>query len=285
MVPSRCEMSGTFSILRRVYEPLFVFSTGRCGTQWLADLLARAYGDRALVAHEPIDSDYASREMLGVAAPHELDPELAEPILEHVASIEETLATRAYIECGHPLWSSLPYLLTRFPRARVVHLVRHPVPTALSWITQSVYTPPLAPHWPEKILLSPFDAGVRFVEYRERWNSLTPYEKALYYWLEVNALGLRLQKSAGVPWLRLRFEDLVRGEGLESLLAFAGAESALVERDEGESEVDAFHFVTTFWSDPRLIERHPEVLAVARALGYDPLAFDEARLRERYAVG
>lgn len=266
-----------------MYEPLFVFSTGRCGTQWLADVLARACGDLAVVAHEPIDSDYAPREMLGVAAPHELEPELAEPILEHVAFIEETLATRAYIECGHPLWSSLPYLLTRFPRARVVHLVRHPVPTALSWITQSVYTPPLAPHWPEKILLSPFDAGVRFVEYRERWDSLTPYEKALYYWLEVNALGLRLEENAGVSWLRIRLEDLVRGRGIEKLFAFSGIESAATE-GEGASEVDAFHFVTAFWSDPRLIERHPEVLATARALGYDPLAFDEAKLRDRYAV-
>lgn len=258
---------------------LFVFSTGRCGTQWLADVLTRARGDGAVVTHEPLDSYYAPRRMLGAGDPSRLDPELAHPILEHVAAIEQILTERDYIECGHPLWSALPYLLSRFAgAARVVHLVRHPVPTAFSWLTQSAYTIPLAPHDPEKELLSPFDDGVLFPGYRERWNSLTPYEKALYYWAEVNALGCDLESTAAVPWLRVRFEDLVNGDALPRLLQFAGVE----EPAEGMPRVDDFHYVTTSWSDPRLIERHPDVIRVAEDLGYEALAFDEAKLRKRY---
>src|SRR5262249_56593717 len=93
---------------------------------------------------------------------------------------------------------------------------------ALSWVTHSAYTPPLAPHVAEKVLLSPFDEGVGFSAYRERWSALTPYEKALFYWAEVNAFGLRLERRAGVPWLRVRFEDLLCGDALPRLLHFAG---------------------------------------------------------------
>jgi hypothetical protein len=125
-------------------EALFVFSTGRCGTQWLARVLGRSGGERVQVTHEPLHSDYASRAMLGAGDPSRLDPGDAQPILEHVAHIEATLATGAYIECGHPSWSSLSYLLRRFAgRVRVLHLVRHPVPTAWSWVTHRAYCPPL----------------------------------------------------------------------------------------------------------------------------------------------
>jgi len=260
---------------------LFVLSTGRCGTQWLADVLASALGERAEVAHEPLGDDYAPQEMLGAGDdPAAVDSELAAFIDEHVADVERILATRDYVECGHPLWSSLPYLLRRFAgRARVIHLVRHPVPTAISWLTHTAYVPPFGTHLSEKVPLSPFDAGVHFTSYRDRWPSLAPYEKALFYWAEVNAFGLRLESEAGVPWLRVRFEDLVRGEALPQLLAFAGAE----RRDVAlPGTVDQFRYGTDVWSDPRLIERHPEVLDVARTLGYDPLAFDADALQRRY---
>ena len=261
---------------------LFVFSTGRCGTQWLAGLLSAALDDHAVVAHEPLGEDYAPRAMLSAGEPENLEPDLAEIVREHVAGIEETLTTREYVECGHPLWSSLPYLLRRFAgRARVVHLVRHPVPTALSWVSMTAYVPPLVAYLPEKTPLSSFDEGVHFTSYRERWKALTPYEKALFYWAEINAFGLRLEAEANVPWLRVRFEDLVRDRSaLRRLLEFACANAP------GDvtppPAVDRFQTLTSAWSDPRLIKRHPDVMQVARALGYDPLAFDAAKLLRRY---
>jgi hypothetical protein len=259
-------------------QATFVISTGRGGTQWLAEVLRCAAGDTAVVAHEPLGDDYPQRAMLAARHPDNLDAEDAEPLLDHVASIEQTLITKPYIECGHPLWSSLPYLLERFSgRVRVIHLVRHPVPTAWSWLTQRAYCPPLAPHLPERMLLSPFDDGIRFTAFRERWPSLTPYEKSLFYWAEVNAFALHLQTTVGVPRMRCRIEDLSRGEGLAELLAFTGLDS----QPPAFAPVDKFHFLATA-CDPRLIERHPEVLEVARAVGYDPLQFDESDLRRRY---
>lgn len=262
-------------------KALFVLSTGRCGTQWLADVLGQTVGERAEVRHEPLGDDYAPREMLGAGA--DPQPELADFIDQHVRVIEETLESRDYIECGHPLWSSLPYLLRRFEgRARVVHLVRHPVPVAFSWLTMGAYTPPFVSYVPERVLLSPFDDGVQFPAFRERWATMTPYEKALFYWAEVNALGLRLEREAGVPWLRVGFEALVHGGDLPRLLEFAGANADTAAASPGV--VDKFVHLTECWADPGLIERHPEVMQVAGELGYDPLAFDERKLRARYSA-
>jgi hypothetical protein len=261
-------------------QALFVLSTGRCGTQWLAEVLAAALGDRATVVHEPLGNDYAARAMLGARVPEKLDPERRDAILDHVAMIEETLATREYVECGHPLWSSLPYLLGRFAgRVRVVHLVRHPVPTALSWLTHAAYTEPFAEHLPEKVLLSAFDDGVCLTSYRESWPSLTPYEKALFYWAEVNGFGIRLAARTDVPWLRARFEDLTSGVSLRPLLDFAGAGGCPVLP---RGTVDRFRYLTDAWADPHLIERHPAVIEIAESLGYDPLEFDTAKLHRRY---
>jgi hypothetical protein len=259
---------------------LFVLSTGRCGTQWLAAVLRRACGGRAAVEHEPLGDDYAPRLMLGARDPATLSPDAAEPILEHAAGIESILESRAYVECGHPSWSTIPWLLRRFAgRIRVLHLVRHPVPTAWSWVTERAYCPPLAPHLRERVLLSPFDAGVRFTSYRARWPSLNPYEKALFYWAEVNAFGLCAAESAGVPWMRVRFEDLAEGDALPRVLAFAGCEDPEIARPD---PVDEFRFLSDFWCDPGMIAAHADVVEVARAMGYDACAFDEGSLRRRY---
>lgn len=259
-------------------EALFVLSTGRCGTQWLASVLQRICGDSAEVTHEPLD-DYAAREMLAEGDPAKLDSNLAEPILTHLDAIEQTLRTRSYIECGHPSWSTVRYLIDRFAgRMRVVHLVRHPVPTAWSWVSQQAYCPPMGGHLREKTLLSPFDSGIQFESFRDRWSVMNPYEKALFYWAEVNAFALRLQRSVTVPWMQVRFEDLLHGDALPRMLAFAGLDGTT----ETAGIVDEFRAHSGFWCDSRVIARHPEVLEVAVELGYDPFDFDEAKLRRRY---
>jgi hypothetical protein len=151
------------------------------------------------------------------------------------------------------------------------------VPTALSWVTENAYTPPLAPHLSEKILVSPFDAGARFPGYRERWSTLAPYEKALYYWLEVNALGIAIDRETPAPWLRVRLEDLVTGAALPTLCGFVGAPIV-----EVGARIDEHRSLTTSWSEPAAIAGHPEVTALAEQLGYDPLAFDRDALSRRY---
>lgn len=216
--------------------------------------------------------------MLAAKSPQNLQPEIGQRLLDHVQQVEQTLATKPYIECGHPLWSSLPYLLSHFDgQARVVHLTRHPVPTAWSWLTQRAYCPPLAPHLPERVLLSPYDDGVFFISFREKWAALTAYEKALYYWTEVTAFAMRLRETAAAPWMQVQIEELFAGRRVDELLDFAGVAAAPARVEP----VDRFHFLANV-CDPSLIQRHEEVMEVARACAYDPLDYDEAGLYRRY---
>jgi len=265
-------------------DALFVVSTGRCGTQWLAAALERSFGDGAVIEHEPLDHDYAMRAMLAARDPRRLEEDRAEPLLDHIARIEEVLQSKPYIECGHPSWSTIPYLVERFAgRVKLVHLVRHPVPTALSWVSHYAYCPPEAPHLPEKVLVSPFDEGVRHPSYRERWPSMTPYEKSLYYWLEVNSLAVEMTERRDVPSLTIRYEDLFAGDALDRFLIFANAPLENRDRAAEREHVDRFHYFCPIWTDLGAIATHPEVLSLAEKLGYDAMEFDEEQLRRRYA--
>jgi hypothetical protein len=118
------------------------------------------------------------------------------------------------------------------------------------------------------VLISPFDKGVSFAGYRERWSAMLPFEKCLFYWAEVNAFALRLEERFAGPWLQLRYEDLFHADGAAKLLAFLGQPASagfLTARTERE---DRLHFLSESSCDPRLLDRHPEMVALAHRLGY-----------------
>lgn len=263
----------------------FVLSTGRCGTQWLASALAESYPDRLAVAHEPLHTRYRPREALRHAGRAEAMAVLPEAVRAHCDGIEAGLSSRPYLECGHPSWSTIPALAERFRgRVRVIHLVRHPLPTSYSWLTHRAFQPPLLPHIPEKTLLTPFDEGVRLAGYRERWERLTPFEKCLYYWGEVNAFALALQSWLPVPWLRLRYEDLFHGDGLEPLLEFLDLPRCATIAQRRDDLIDEHHACLEAGEDWRSIHAHPRVIDIAAQLGYSLAddAVDVAGLERRY---
>jgi hypothetical protein len=260
----------------------FILSTGRCGTQWVAQSLGDTYSNFLDVSHEPLHDTYDPRRMLGVSTG--ATDELPDAVVVHAEELARR--DRPYLECGHPCWSSIPFLMRRFPqRTRVVHLVRHPVPTCLSWLTHSAYEAPWLPHLEEKVLLSPYDAGTRFFEYRDRWEELSPFEKCVYYWTEVNALALETGRQVKTPWLRLAYEDLFWGDGLEDLLAFLDL-PARPDIFETRSELlDNYRYLTPPGHDWRSINRHPHAVETAKKLGYDVLAVDEDSMLRRYVHG
>ena len=54
-----------------MHQATFVLSTGRCGTQWLAEALGRVFEGRLRVEHEPLHLGYLPRERLAGATPPE----------------------------------------------------------------------------------------------------------------------------------------------------------------------------------------------------------------------
>lgn len=263
----------------------FVLSTGRCGTQWLACALARRGLGAGRVEHEPLGDRYRARALRGSGGdPAALAPVDRARLENHFAGIEATLEREDYFEAGFPCWSALPYLCRRLAgRVRIVHLTRHPVSVAYSWISHSAYVPPLLPQGTEKILLHPTDRGVLFPEYAEAWPALHPFERALYFWAEVHAYALRQQTAVGVPWLRVEMQELFTAAGSERLAGFLGLARGAELHAAAREVVDEHHFQLADWCEPHVIVRHPRVLEVARALGYDPLGFDVVALKRRYA--
>lgn len=263
----------------------FILSTGRCGTQWIAQTFSSIYSDLLHVEHEPLHDRYHARNLLGWRDYGNASEKLSKECLEHLDEIEQILQTQSYLECGHPVWSLVPYLAWRFHgRIRMIHLVRHPVPTSCSWLTHQAYVPPLLPYLKEKVFLSPFDEGVRFHDYQEQWDRLHPYEKCLYYWGEVNQFALDQEKSLDVPWFRLYYEDLFHGKGLESLLQFLELPSRETVFNQIDQTVDRFRYLSPVWQDWRMIKNHPQIMGVAHELGYQLEEIEEAILRQRYLM-
>ncbi len=260
-----------------------VLSTGRCGTQWLTMGL-REFHPHLSVEHEPIGSLYAPR----LYFRRYQDPDAVlevDAVREHLHRIQSLHA--AYIETGWPLFSALPLLAKCFgDRLRVVHLTRHPVPTALSHLAHSSYAgSPRDDPYTRLATLGPEDGNVFQPGYADRWHQLSPYEKCLFWWTEVNLLGLELpQRLPGTQLLRIKAESLLAGDeqALRALLSFL--ELSWDPRWLGHvgRNVDRWRHHTDRQVDPLQVHRHARTVEVADALGYDLDALNVTELLARY---
>jgi hypothetical protein len=258
-------------------------STGRCGTQWLTAGL-RALHPGLDVEHEPIGPLYKPRLYFRCYE----DPEsiLEEPeVAEHVARIVE--GPRPYVETGWPLFPVLPLLAQRIPeRLRIVHLTRHPVPSALSHLAHNSYAgSPRDDAYTRWATLGPGDARVFQPAYAARWERLSPYERCLFWWTEVHLFALELPgRIADVPCLRVRSERLLSGKRseLERLLGFMGLPRRREWLAHAKRRVDRWHHHTDQVVDPLAVRRHPRTVEVAAELGYDLDELDMAALEARY---
>lgn len=263
----------------------FFVSTGRCGTQWLADKLPAHYGDLAVATHEPVHHEYEPRRYFSAYRRGE-NPELTPAIAAHLQFIEDTLRTKDYIEAGWPVYGVLPYFLRRLEgRVRVVHLYRNPFEMAASMATHGFYD---KGEWSEAMLIRPADQGVIQPELNgSRWNAMPEFERCLFWWTEINDFGLRLHREfPQVPWLSIRFEDMLKGDsraGLIKLLEFLQLpvrEDFLASR---EQRTDKFHYKSEKKIETIPLEQYPKTVAVMEQLGYqyDPAILPE--LQKRYS--
>jgi hypothetical protein len=262
-----------------------VVSSGRCGTQWLAATLGRLYPDLAVVQHEPVGTAYNSRRFLGDLEPG--DAVIGAPaVAAHLERVEATLRDADYIETGSPLYGVVPYFLRRFPgRVRLVHLVRHPVPTALSIATHDRFSRSgKEAAWMEAAMLDPWVPGVRQADYRQRWEAMTDYEKSLFFWTEVNLLADDLaRRFPEVPFLRVRFEDLFGpGPAVDEMVRFIGLPVRAGLRAGMEVNIDRWRYDIDADVDWRKVHAHPATMALAGAYGYDVDAVSDDDLRRRY---
>jgi hypothetical protein len=265
--------------------PTMVLSSGRCGTQWLTQTIADVYGDTVRVEHEPVGPLYSPRRFFRAYA----DPAAVLAVPEVRAHVERVAATTQppYVETGWPLFAALPLYASMFgSELRVIHLTRHPVPSALSHLAHSSYAgSPRDDAYTRLATLGPSDARVFQPDYAARWDELTPYEKCLFWVTEVGMFGLEFEERfPEVPFLRIKSERMLGGdpETLRALVNHIGLgwDARWVGRTN--ERVDRWNHRTDLDVDPLAIERHPAALATASRLGYSGTDLDLEALRERY---
>jgi hypothetical protein len=195
---------------------LFIVSTGRTGTTWIADVLATA-GARAY--HEP-----APRWLRLVANAHAaglLPADRATAIVQRARREVIGCSTVPYAEANSLLAGLVRPLLEAFPDAVVVQIVRDPrtyVRSALDW-GQYRFAGRVLNAVPFRRLAAP---QFRPWSLRARldWARRDQFERLCWTWTAQNA-AMRTQGSGDERFRAIRFEDLVdpaRGPALLSSL-------------------------------------------------------------------
>ena len=272
--------------LKRKGDVTLFLSTGRSGTQWLATALATNYADRALVAHEPIGAKYRPRDYLR-RYDRASEVESIPAVGDHLRAIETTIANREYIETGFTTYAAIPYFIERFPaRLRLVHLVRHPVPTAMSLASQNLYDIAMRDDDFTRFgVIDPGDESAVQKHLRDSWSDMNGYERALFWWTELHLYAEEVRRRyPDVPFLRVRYEDMFdsASPALAELVSFVRLpwrESLKLERGR---RVDLWRFALKEEVDWRRIERYPETVRLLGEYGYDLAGISAAELTRRY---
>lgn len=244
---------------------VFILSTGRCGTQWLYEFFSTCLPEFWDVTHEPLHFDYAPIDN----APHQPLHKNSQILLNHLAHIHsKTRNHRHYLECGFPCWRHLDWFNDKLAcPVKIIYLHRDPVQVARSWLKLNAFVPPVLPHLSTKELFHPAAPEALLPHYQYMWHELTPYEKGLYYWEEVQLQAARY-KSAWQEenWFELTFQQLTNRRVLQDLMGFLDADAEVNDFDD--SPRDNFQGVEQDIVIEELICRHPEILRIAGNLGY-----------------
>lgn len=189
---------------------IFILSTGRCSTQYLAQLLALGT-PKAVVVHEGAGSNYVPTQVFRQNS-HAAVVEKIPPLRRHFGEIDAVLAGgKSFIDTGWPSYAWGPYLSQRFGTAfRFAHLLRNPFASAASLSTHMLLDD-LEAKLSKFGVMRPQHPQARFAEFGAQYPDFSRYERGLYHWLEVNTYLLEQHTKPGFLGL-YRYEDMYSGK-------------------------------------------------------------------------
>jgi Fe-S-cluster formation regulator IscX/YfhJ len=256
-------------------------NTGRCSTVSLSEYFGWSFNDEAFVWHEPFhESELPPRihfrqyENLQWSweSPESCIPELdrIKPFIKLWRQILR--GSKNIIVFGYTIYPLIPLIISAFPGAvRILHLVRHPVAVAASMTNNGLYDPIIEKDNPAmRAELDPRLTSTFHPEYAKSWETLTPFEKNLYRWAEINLYAKELHEFfPEVPFMTVRIEDMNQ-EIVDKMASFFG-----LHKRAGES-MPRFNRQKTNRKILRPIKNaseclplHPHIIEVAESLGYD----------------
>jgi len=204
----------TLAEMYREYSPVFILSTGRAGSRFLA--LLSDCTPNVTAFHEPRPtfqyfSDYAFH--------HQREEEILTNMIDagRMESILEVfIKGNIYVESNQCLTFFAPVISKLYEKSKFVHVVRHPGDFVRSAIRKG---------WHKNDSI--WEAGRVKAADRARWDKMDQIQRLSWVWETTNrfihAFMNRLTPGRG---LTKRFEDLVNDTGeIRELLAFMGAGS------------------------------------------------------------
>jgi hypothetical protein len=195
------------------YRPVFILSTGRSGSKFLAQLLGLSANVSAF--HEPQPtlqyfSDYAFH--------HQGEEEILTKIIDAArmeSILEVFIKDKIYIESNQCLVFFAPVIARLFSKAKFVHVVRHPGDFVRSAVRKG---------WHKNDSI--WEAGRVKMADSSRWNRLDHIEKLAWLWDTTNRyIDNFFQSLEPERKAFYRIEDLFqRIDSVNALLQFTGAE-------------------------------------------------------------
>lgn len=252
---------------------VLTLSTGRCGTTFLEKTFKQSFrrGDN-WVSHE-----YLRQEITNVGVFHRCysaechDQMVNDEIRNLVAKWVEVSKVGPVIDFGWTMRSLIPYLYKKIgPQLKVLYVHRHPVAVAASFKLIGSYSIYNSPQW----AITPFHPRAMFPQFKDRWESMTAFEKCLYLWLEVNAFALELkERYPKLEVLEVKSEELFKSDSvLENIARFTGfyTDDMQIKKSTNKNRRDLFTLerrpIKNEWVN---YERHPELVRFAEQMGYN----------------
>ena len=193
--------------------PIFVLTTGRSGSKFIANFFNELHADVVDAHHEPSpvlesfpDSFYNNQNNYDY-----LESSFKLSRIELI--LKSYIKDKVYFESNQCLVFLAHAIIKTFPNARFIHLVRNPVDFTLSAIRKGWY-----------VNDSIWESGRIKLRNLEKWNAMTQLEKIAWYWQENNSYIEKFKKTINPSQvLTLKFEDMVSDkDSLIELLNFCG---------------------------------------------------------------
>lgn len=203
---------------------LFVVSTGRTGTQFLARFFAELGAD---ARHEP--GPFWLRNLSNAYVSGHVSSGRVAGILRRT---RPRTSKTLYVESSCLVFGLVQPILDTFPEAAVVHVVRDPrtyVRSAMDW---GVHRPGGRPlNLMPFRRLSPAHFAPRSLSTRLEWARSGQFERVCWNWLALNR-AIRLQGEGQSRFTTVRFEDIFdRERGFPGLRAIASVANVEVSDD------------------------------------------------------
>lgn len=167
------------------HAPVFVLSTGRCGTALITRLLGKV--PEALCYHTPQpELVYSERQAYEHGMREFSDYEAAILAARFELIADCVVRRRRYVETNFRITFFAPQLYALFPRARFVHLVRHPGAFVRSAVAREYYQG----QYSDVGRIRPLEG-----ETSAAWARMTQVEKCSWLWNETNRFIERFKQG------------------------------------------------------------------------------------------